>query len=83
MSEAGAPYPTELTDKACTYSTVHRLYSTPRKKKKGGVRDGLKRWKAAVGSEKKNREKERRRQECVLCTGKTDEGVARKISTLL
>lgn len=82
MSEAGAPYPTELTDKACTYSTVHRLYSTPRKKKKGGARDGLKRWKAAVGSEKKT-EKERRRQECVLCTGKTDEGVARKISTLL
>lgn len=34
MSEAGAPYPTELTDKACTYSTVHRLYSTPRRKKK-------------------------------------------------
>lgn len=58
MSEAGAPYPTELTDKACTYSTVHRLYSTPRKKKKkGGVRDGLKRWKAAVGSEKKTERK--------------------------
>lgn len=57
MSEAGAPYPTELTDKACTYSTVHRLYSTPRKKKKGGARDGLKRWKAAVGSEKKTERK--------------------------
>lgn len=50
---------------------------------KGGVRDGLKRWKAAVGSEKRLREKKRRRQECVLCTGKTDEGVVRKISTLL
>lgn len=60
------------------------LNTTKKKKKKGGVRDGLKRWKAAVGSEKKKlREKERRRQECVLCTGKTDEGVARKISTLL
>lgn len=59
MSEAGAPYPTELTDKACTYNTVHRLYSTPRKKKKkkGGARDGLKRWKAAVGSEKKTERK--------------------------
>lgn len=55
MSEAGAPYPTELTDKACTYSTVHRLYSTPRKKK--GVSDGLKRWKAAVGSEKKTKKR--------------------------
>lgn len=29
------------------------LNTTKKKKKKGGARDGLKRWKAAVGSEKK------------------------------
>lgn len=34
------------------------LNTTKKKEKKGGVRDGLKRWKAAVGSEKKLREKE-------------------------
>lgn len=34
------------------------LNTTKKKEKKGGARDGLKRWKAAVGSEKKNREKE-------------------------
>lgn len=33
------------------------ILNTTKKKKKGGVRDGLKRWKAAVGSEKKKTER--------------------------